>query len=148
MEQKQCLVCNAMVDETKAFCPECGNPLETEQQRQESNEISGMSQTFRLDDDSFKQMLKDMNLSPEAAKVVERQTRTNLNINLSEILEEQSPKPPVQPIVLEKPVQPIVPEKKDSKISVKTLLIIISVLLSFLIFILAVGIIFYIWLKR
>lgn len=139
MEQKQCLVCNAMVDETKAFCPECGNPLETEQQRQESNEISGMSQTFRLDDDSFKQMLKDMNLSPEAAKVVERQTRTNLNINLSEILEEQSPKPPVQPIV---------PEKKDSKISVKTLLIIISVLLSFLIFILAVGIIFYIWLKR
>ncbi len=139
MEQKQCLVCNAMVDETKAFCPECGNPLETEQQRQESNEISGRSKTFRLDDDSFKQMLKDMNLSPEAAKVVERQTRTNLNINLSEILEEQSPKPPVQPIV---------PEKKDSKISVKTLLIIISVLLSFLIFILAVGIIFYIWLKR
>ncbi len=139
MEQKQCLVCNAMVDETKAFCPECGNPLETEQQRQESNEISGRSQTFQLDDDSFKQMLKDMNLSPETAKGVERQTRTNLNINLSEILEEQSPKPPVQPIV---------PEKKDSKISVKTLLIIISVLLSFLIFILAVGIIFYILLKR
>ncbi len=140
MEQKQCLVCNTMIDETKAFCPECGNPTEPEEQRQESNEIKGMSQTFRLDDDSYKQMLKDMNLSPEAAAAVERQTRTNLNINLSEILGEQSPKPPVQPIVLEKPVLPIVPEKKDSKVSVKILLILIGVLLFFLIFILVVGV--------
>lgn len=148
MEQIQCPACSAMVDQTKAFCPECGNPIEPEKQREESNEMSGMSQTFRLDDESFKQMLKEMKLSPEAAAEVERQTRTNLNIDLSEILGEKSPTASVPPPLIEKPLPTTAAaEKNDSKGALNTLLIVVGVLLALLILILIAGIILFVLLR-
>lgn len=92
-EQRQCSSCSAIVEAAKAFCPECGTPMEPEEQRVSPADIDKLTRTFRIDEDRFRQMLKEMKLSPEETVAVIRQTQLNLNIDLSEILKEDLSKP-------------------------------------------------------
>lgn len=121
MEQRQCTSCNAMVGATKAFCPECGNPMEQEEQRISLSDIDKLTITYRLDEEQFWQMLKEMKLSPEATEVVLRQTMS-------------------QPSVKQTLKKSDFKESKSSKFSLKIL--IIAGVLFFLLIILILELLF------
>lgn len=56
-----------MVDEAKAFCPECGNALVAEKQREEESAYESMDGTMQFGQTMYNQMLSDMGLNISAA---------------------------------------------------------------------------------
>ena len=68
MVQRQCLFCAAAVDEKKAFCPECGAPMQPEERRESPPEIGGMTKTFNLGADEYQAMLRDCKSSENSAQ--------------------------------------------------------------------------------
>ncbi|MEQ1921112.1 MAG: hypothetical protein ABL952_01270 [Pyrinomonadaceae bacterium] len=56
-----------MVDEAKAFCPECGNVLVEEKQREEESAYESMEGTMQFGQTMYNQMLSDMGLNISAA---------------------------------------------------------------------------------
>lgn len=62
MSLKQCGKCSEMVDEAKAFCPECGNAFVDEEKREASN-FEKMDNTVQLGQTMYNQMLSDMGLN-------------------------------------------------------------------------------------
>lgn len=67
MALRQCDKCSEMVDEAKAFCPECGNALIEEKQREEESVYESMDGTMQFGQTMYNQMLSDMGLNISAA---------------------------------------------------------------------------------
>lgn len=67
MALRQCDKCSEMVDEAKAFCPECGNALVEEKQREEESAYESMEGTMQFGQTMYNQMLSDMGLNISAA---------------------------------------------------------------------------------
>ncbi|MBK8302282.1 MAG: hypothetical protein IPK98_02240 [Chloracidobacterium sp.] len=67
MALRQCDKCSEMVDEAKAFCPECGNVLVEEKQREEESAYESMDGTMQFGQTMYNQMLSDMGLNISAA---------------------------------------------------------------------------------
>jgi len=63
MSLKQCPECEATVDEAKAYCPDCGTPMESEQKRVGSSEFDSLGQTQRLSKTTQFRLLEQFNLS-------------------------------------------------------------------------------------
>ncbi|MBP7415961.1 MAG: hypothetical protein KA831_04850 [Pyrinomonadaceae bacterium] len=94
MALRQCDKCSEMVDEAKAFCPECGNVLVEEKQREEESAYESMDGTMQFGQTMYNQMLSDMGLNISAApnkKFDEPQPAA------PEVIEPA--RPPVQPVL-------------------------------------------------
>lgn len=63
MALRQCDKCSEMVDEAKAFCPECGHALVEEKQREEESAYESMDGTMQFGQTMYNQMLSDMGLN-------------------------------------------------------------------------------------
>ena len=63
MGQKQCGKCGEMVDEAKAFCPECGNAFVEERKRTSVSDFEQSDTTVQLGQTMFNKMLSDMGLN-------------------------------------------------------------------------------------
>ncbi|HKP70103.1 MAG TPA: hypothetical protein VJV05_12520 [Pyrinomonadaceae bacterium] len=63
MGQKQCEKCGEIVDEAKAFCPECGHAFVEEKKRESVSEFDRSNPTVQLGATMFNQMLSDMGLN-------------------------------------------------------------------------------------
>lgn len=63
MSLKQCSGCATMVDETKAFCSNCGNPMDDEQKRTGSSEFDALAKTQNLSATRHLEILEQFNLS-------------------------------------------------------------------------------------
>jgi predicted nucleic acid-binding Zn ribbon protein len=86
MDQRQCAKCKSSVDAAKAFCPECGNSMEIEVQRQTTTEFNLYDGTEKITRSAYNIMIKEM----------------DLDISESPPMKETAPKPAPQ-IVAEKP---------------------------------------------
>lgn len=62
MSLKKCEKCWEMVDEAKAFCPECGNSFEDEKARKADSEFELTGSTIKLSESAFDALLSDMGL--------------------------------------------------------------------------------------
>jgi hypothetical protein len=76
MGEKLCSKCGEMVDDAKAFCPGCGNPIVEEKKRTSVSEFDQLDHTVRLGDTMYNQLLSDMGLTAPkqrnvGAKVIE-----------------------------------------------------------------------------
>jgi len=58
----KCAKCNSMVDAAKAFCPECGNSMEIEEQRKTPTLHSTYDGTERITRSAYNMMIKEMEL--------------------------------------------------------------------------------------
>lgn len=101
MSLKQCPGCQEMVDESKAYCPDCGTPMDEEQRRTGASEYDSLMKTQNINVTSHLKMMEQMNLSsiftppktdePETAKkepfAVKRETKT---VQLQPITENNS----------------------------------------------------------
>ena len=67
MALRQCDKCSEMVDEAKAFCPECGHVLIEEKQREEESAYESMDGTMQFGQTMYNQMLSEMGLNISAA---------------------------------------------------------------------------------
>ena len=92
MSLKQCSGCEQMVDESKAYCPDCGTPMDEEQRRSnEASEFDSLMKTQNINVTSHLKIIEQINLSsvftppqvadePAAAKkepsAVKRETKT------------------------------------------------------------------------
>lgn len=78
MDQRQCAKCLSMVDAAKAFCPECGNSMEIEEQRQTTTEFNLYDKTERLTRSGRVKVIKEMELdiseSPPLKETVQEPT--------------------------------------------------------------------------
>lgn len=63
MALKQCEQCSEMVDEAKAFCPECGHAMVVETKREVASNFDTFEGTIKLGDTMYNQMLTDMGLN-------------------------------------------------------------------------------------
>lgn len=52
-----------MVDETKAYCPDCGSPMDEEQRRSGSSEYDSLMKTQNINLTSQLKLIEDFNLS-------------------------------------------------------------------------------------
>lgn len=73
MSLKQCPGCQEMVDESKAYCPDCGTPMDEEQRRSGASEYDSLMKTQNINVTSHLKMIEDFNLSsvfapPKAAE--------------------------------------------------------------------------------
>jgi hypothetical protein len=62
MPQRKCEHCGELADDSKAFCPECGNPFVAEEKREASTNFEKMDSTVQLGQTMYNQMLSDMGL--------------------------------------------------------------------------------------
>jgi hypothetical protein len=62
MSLRQCIKCNEMVDEAKAFCPGCGHAVVSEDQSLEMSLFDLSSKTAQYDEGLFEELLSDMGL--------------------------------------------------------------------------------------
>lgn len=62
MGLRQCARCGSMVDAVKAFCPECGNSMEIEEQRQTTTEFNLFDKTEKLTRSGRATVIKEMEL--------------------------------------------------------------------------------------
>lgn len=67
MAQKACEGCGEMVDEAKAFCPGCGNPMVDEVKRQDRSEFDKLDNTVQFGQTMYNQMLSDLGLNVSKA---------------------------------------------------------------------------------
>ncbi len=67
MSLKQCSVCEAMVDVSKAYCPNCGTPMDEEQKRIGSSEYDSLIKTQRVSKTTQFKLLEYFNLSSTLA---------------------------------------------------------------------------------
>ena len=63
MVLRQCEKCSEMVDEAKAFCPGCGQPLIDEQVRETRSNFDTADHTMQLGQTMYNKMLSDMGLN-------------------------------------------------------------------------------------
>lgn len=63
MSLKQCPGCDEMVDESKAYCPECGSPMDEEQRRSGASEYDSLMKTQNINLTSQLKLIEDFNLS-------------------------------------------------------------------------------------
>lgn len=64
MSLKQCSGCEQMVDESKAYCPDCGTPMDEEQRRSnEASEFDSLMKTQNINVTSHLKMIEQFNLS-------------------------------------------------------------------------------------
>ncbi len=64
MSLKQCSGCEQMVDESKAYCPDCGTPMDEEQRRSnEASEFDSLMKTQNVNVTSHLKMIEQFNLS-------------------------------------------------------------------------------------
>jgi len=64
MSLKQCSGCEEMVDESKAYCPDCGTPMDEEQRRSnEASEFDSLMKTQNINVTSHLKMIEQFNLS-------------------------------------------------------------------------------------
>ena len=97
MKFKSCQKCSAIVPETKAFCPECGNAMIAEETRKEASEHDTYQSTMHLSKSSYNLMLSEMDLN-----ISEAPNLTAENINISKELKGLT-LPPLEPLAPEKP---------------------------------------------
>jgi len=81
-----------MVDEAKAFCPECGNVLVEEKQREEESAYESMEGTMQFGQTMYNQMLSDMGLNISDAP------NKKLDTPLASQVAEPNVRQPVQPV--------------------------------------------------
>lgn len=62
MDERQCAKCNSMVDAAKAFCSECGNSMEIEEQRRTTTEFNLFEKTEKLTRSGRVKVIKEMEL--------------------------------------------------------------------------------------
>jgi hypothetical protein len=80
-----------MVDAAKAFCPECGNPMEIEEQRQVPAEFDQYQSTEKITRSGYEMMIKEMELDisespplketdqePKLQSVAENSSKSNI----------------------------------------------------------------------
>lgn len=97
MSLKKCDQCQEMVDEAKAFCPDCGHPFVVEEVRSELTEHDSSEGTMMLGKTAYGIMLAEMELDiteqPEAKKTpdVPKETEAAQTQKPS-----KPPKPPAQ----------------------------------------------------
>ena len=64
MSLKQCSGCGETVDESKAYCPDCGTPMDEEQRRSnEASEFDSLMKTQNINVTSHLKMIEQFNLS-------------------------------------------------------------------------------------
>lgn len=63
MDLKECTGCRAMVDSQKAYCPDCGTPMDEEQRRESTSEFDNLAKTQNLNSTMQQQFLDNLNLS-------------------------------------------------------------------------------------
>ena len=63
MNLKKCSACQAAVDALKAYCPECGAPMDEELQRNGSSEFDSMMRTQNISRTTQFRLMEDFNLS-------------------------------------------------------------------------------------
>src|SRR5215204_2256160 len=63
MGKKGCGKCGEMVDEAKAFCPECGHAFVDEKTRTSVSEFDQSNETVQLGNTMFNEMLSEMGLN-------------------------------------------------------------------------------------
>ena len=79
MGLRQCIKCNEMVDEAKAFCPGCGHALVSEEQSMEKSGFDLTAKTVEYDEGLFVELLSDMGLNiSKAPKAGEKNDETDL----------------------------------------------------------------------
>ena len=101
MALRQCDKCSEMVDEAKAFCPECGHALVDEKQREEESAYESMDGTMKLGQTMYNQMLSDMGLNISAApdKKVDEPVAEPVTQAVIERVEPPSPRQSVSQVV-------------------------------------------------
>lgn len=62
MNQRQCAKCDSMVDAAKAFCPDCGEPMDAEQEREGTTEFDQHPATVQFSDSDFGRLMQKMDL--------------------------------------------------------------------------------------
>lgn len=97
MALRQCDKCSELVDEAKAFCPECGHVLVEEKQREEESAYESMDGTMQFGQTMYNQMLSDMGLNISDAPNKKAETPSA----------EQPAAPQVIEPVVQRPVQPV-----------------------------------------
>ncbi len=63
MSLKQCSVCEAMVEVSKAYCPNCGTPMDEEQKRDGSSEYDSLMKTQQVSKTTQFKLLEHFNLT-------------------------------------------------------------------------------------
>ncbi len=63
MSLKQCSGCEAMVDASKAYCPDCGTPMDEEEKRTGSSEFDSLMKTQQVSKTTQFRLIKQFNLS-------------------------------------------------------------------------------------
>ena len=75
MGLRQCIQCNEMVDEAKAFCPGCGHALVSEEQSLETSGFDLTAKTVQYDEGLLVELLSDMGLNISKAPNAEEKKR-------------------------------------------------------------------------
>ena len=146
MALRQCDKCSEMVDEAKAFCPECGNVLVEEKQREEESAYESMDGTMQFGQTMYNQMLSEMGLNISAApdKKIDEPQPVELQIS------EPAGKPPVQPVhqvlqPLETGVTPVAQKQKPRGLNKWVIIGVAGLVLLVILLVVAMLIGFGIW---
>jgi hypothetical protein len=91
MDLKQCPGCEATVDSQKAYCPDCGTPMEEEQKKSRVSEFDNLIKTQNINPSQQIQFLDKLNLSFIFASKNDKQTPENVEV------ENKSFKQPITP---------------------------------------------------
>lgn len=127
----ECDECGESVDDAKAFCPECGNSLIDEEQRQVASSFEKLDSTVQLGQTMYNQMLSDMGLDISKRKD-EQEKRTSVISPIQTKSETPSEKPLSVPI---------------SRISKRLIVWIIAGVLLIAILIVLIAIILVLWMR-
>ena len=94
-----CSGCEAMVDPAKAYCPDCGMPVDEEQQRDESSEFDSQIKTQNVTPSARFRLIKQFKLSAffklpddvNEPKAVENKIKSLLNVPSETRIEPKQP---------------------------------------------------------
>lgn len=96
-----------MVDEAKAFCPNCGHAFVDEEKRQDSSEFDRMDGTMQFSKTVYGQMLSDMGLNLADLSAIPPEPLPPAAEPASQPQAAQVIRPPVQQVV-RPPVQQVI----------------------------------------
>ena len=138
MGLRQCDKCSEMVDEAKAFCPNCGHAFVEEQTRTEPSDFESMDGTMQLGNTMYNQMLSDMGLNISAAP--DKLAEVVMQPAAQPVVQQPVSQPPLHQVIqpaVQQVIQPAVQPAKPSRSS-KTKWFIIGGIAILLLFIAAI----------
>ena len=120
MSFRQCPECEATVDAAKAYCPDCGTPMDEEQKRVGSSEFDSSGKTQRLSKTTQFRLMEQLNLSsffapPQMGEKESKAVETDVKV-VQPSGRQQAQIKPIQPETAAKPKNVInLTAEKDRK---------------------------------